>query len=47
MPTNETSFENTKTLLSEGSQVVVTDIAGGRYVSRYDARMVERARLCV
>ena len=29
----------------EGSSVVLRDIAGARYVSRYDARIVERVRL--
>ena len=30
---------------AEGLGVVVTDIAGARYVSRYDARIIERAAL--
>ena len=38
------AFEN-KALQAEGSSVVVTDIAGTRFVSRYDARIVERVRL--
>jgi hypothetical protein len=39
------AFENAEALLAEGSDVVVRDIAGARFVSRYDARIVERARL--
>ena len=39
------AFENAKALQAEGSSVVVTDIAGARFVSRYDARIVERVRL--
>jgi hypothetical protein len=39
------AFENAKALQTEGSSVVVRDIAGARFVSRYDARIVERARL--
>ncbi len=39
------AFEDAKTLLAEGSSVVVTNIAGARFVSRYDARIVERQRL--
>ena len=39
------AVENTKALQMEGSSVVVRDIAGARFVSRYDARIVERARL--
>ena len=39
------AFENAKALQAEGFSVVVTDIAGARYVSRYDARIVERLRL--
>ena len=38
------AFENAKALQAEGSSVVVRDIAGARFVSRYDARIVERAR---
>jgi hypothetical protein len=39
------AFENAKALQAEGSSVVVTDIAGARFVSRSDARIVERVRL--
>ena len=39
------AFENAKALQAEGSSVVVRDIAGARFVSRYDARIVERATL--
>jgi hypothetical protein len=39
------AFENAKALLAEGSSLVVTNIAGARFVSRYDARIVERIRL--
>jgi hypothetical protein len=39
------AFENAKALQMEGSSVVLRDIAGARFVSRYDARIVERARL--
>jgi len=39
------AFENAKTLLPEGSSVVVRDIAGARYVSRYHPRIAERRRL--
>jgi hypothetical protein len=39
------AFEDAEALLAEGSSVVVRDIAGARFVSRYDARIVERARL--
>ncbi len=39
------AFENAKTLLAEGSSMVVTNIAGARFVSRCDARIVEVARL--
>ncbi|MFN8113174.1 MAG: recombinase family protein [Solirubrobacterales bacterium] len=39
------AFQNAKTLLAEGSSVVVTNIAGTRFVSRYDARIVERVHL--
>jgi site-specific DNA recombinase len=41
------AFENAKALQAEGFSVVVTDIAGARYVSRYDAQIVERVRLPV
>jgi hypothetical protein len=36
------AFENAKALLAEGSSVTLTNIAGTRFVSRYDARIVER-----
>jgi hypothetical protein len=39
------ALENAETLRKEGLEVVATDIAGARYVSRGDARIVERARL--
>jgi hypothetical protein len=39
------AFQSAEALLAEGSSVVVTDIAGARFVSRYDARIVELARL--
>ena len=39
------AFEDAKALQAEGSLVVAKDIAGARYVSRYAARIVERARL--
>jgi hypothetical protein len=39
------AFENAKALQVEGSGVVMTDIAGARFVSRYDARIVERVPL--
>ncbi len=39
------AFENANALQAEGSSVVVTDIAGARFVSRYHARIVERVRL--
>jgi hypothetical protein len=39
------ALETEKALLSEGLQVTVRDIAGARYVSRYDARIVEEVRL--
>ena len=39
------AFENAKALLAEGSDVVVRDIAGARFASRYDARIIERLRL--
>jgi len=39
------AFENAKALQAEGSSVVVTDIAGTRFVSRYHPRIVERVRL--
>jgi len=39
------AFENAETLLAKGSEVVVRDIAGARFVSRYHARIVERVRL--
>ncbi len=39
------AFENVKALQAEGSSVVVSDIAGTRFVSRYDARIVEWVRL--
>ena len=39
------AFENAKALQTEGSSVVGTDIAGARFVSRCDARIVERRRL--
>ncbi len=35
------AFENAEALLAEGSSVVVRDIAGARFVSRYDARIIE------
>jgi hypothetical protein len=38
-------FENAKALQMEGSSVVARDIAGTRFISRYDARIVERGRL--
>jgi hypothetical protein len=38
-------FENAKALLAEGSSVVVTEIAGARFVSRYHPRIIERSRL--
>jgi len=38
-------LENAKALQAEGSGVVVTDIAGARFVSRHDARIVERVGL--
>jgi hypothetical protein len=38
-------FENAKALLAEGSSVVVTEIAGAQFVSRYHPRIVERSRL--
>ena len=41
------AFENAEALLAEGSDVVVRDIAGARYVPRYDARIIERRRLPV
>jgi hypothetical protein len=39
------AFQNAEALLAEGSGVVVTNIAGARFVSRYDGRIVERVRL--
>lgn len=39
------AFENAKALQAEGSSVVVTDIAGARFVSRYHPRIVERSRM--
>jgi hypothetical protein len=39
------AFENAKALQADGSNVVPTDIAGARFVSRYDARIVERVPL--
>ncbi len=36
---------NAETFLAEGSSVVVRDIAGARFVSRYDARIYDRLRL--
>ncbi len=39
------AFENAKALQAEGSSVVVRDIAGARFVSRYHPRIVERIRL--
>ena len=36
------AFENAKALQKEGSAVVVRDIAGARFVSRYHPRIVER-----
>jgi hypothetical protein len=39
------STRRAKALQAEGSSVVVRDIAGARFVSRYDARIVERVRL--
>jgi hypothetical protein len=41
------AFENAKALQAEDSSVVVTDIAGARFVSRYHPRIVEFARLAV
>jgi hypothetical protein len=38
------ALANEKALLTEGSSVVVTTIAGARFVSRRDARIVERIR---
>ncbi len=40
------ALENAKALLAEGSSVVVMDIAGARFVSRCDARIVERIAAC-
>ncbi len=39
------AFEDTKALQKEGSAVVVRDIAGARFVSRYHPRIIERGRL--
>ncbi len=39
------AFENAKALQAQGCLVVARDIAGARFVSRYDARIVERVRL--
>ena len=39
------AFENAKALQKEGSAVVVRDIAGARFVSRYHPRIVEPMRL--
>jgi len=39
------AFENAKALETTARGVVVRDIAGARFVSRYDARIVERVRL--
>jgi hypothetical protein len=39
------AFENAEALLAEGSDVVVRDIAGARFVSRYHPRIVESSRL--
>jgi hypothetical protein len=39
------AFQNAEALLAEGSSVVVTNIAGARFVSRCDARIVEQIRL--
>jgi hypothetical protein len=39
------AFENAKALQKEGLSVVVTDIAGARFVSRYHSRIVERLRM--
>ena len=39
------AFPPVSALLAEGSSVVVRDIAGARFVSRYHPRIVERARL--
>jgi hypothetical protein len=39
------AFENAKALQAEGSSVVVTEIAGARFVSHYHPRIVERVRL--
>ena len=39
------AFENAKALETTGPGVVVRDIAGARFVSRYHPRIVERARL--
>jgi hypothetical protein len=36
------AFENAKALQKEGSAVVVRDLAGARFVSRYQPRIVER-----
>ena len=41
------AFENVKALQKEGSQVVVTDIAGARFVSRYHPRIVESLGVAV
>jgi hypothetical protein len=38
------AFQNAEALLAEGSSVVVTNIAGARFVSRYHARIVGRIR---
>jgi len=40
------AFENAKALQKEGLSVVATDIAGARFVSRYDAQRIrERTKL--
>jgi hypothetical protein len=39
------AFQSAEALLAEGSSVVVTNIAGARFVSRYDARIVQRVRV--
>jgi hypothetical protein len=38
------ALQNAETLLAEGSSVVVTNIAGARFVSRYHPRIVERQK---
>ena len=39
------AFENAKALQAEGSSVVVKEVAGARFVSRYHARIIERIRI--